>query len=314
MKTFYGLNNFLRSEYSSRRLFVTIGVFDGIHKGHQKIIKTLVKKARRKRLSSALITFDPHPMNILGQPGKGVPLLISLKHRLFLLEEMGIDFVIVLRFNKKLSRMPAWYFIRKILGKMRVDEIIVGRNFFFGRKRSGSLKDLKKFSGIYGYKVNFISDIKRSGKVISSTGIRNLILKGDLKSASHLLSRPVTVLGTVVKGKRYGRIIGFRTANIDPHHEAIPPSGVYAVRIKVRKRTYSGILNIGVKPTFVTGSFVDRDSTIEAHIFDFNKHIYGTDVVVMFVKGIRKERKFKDAAGLRAQIAKDEKYARRILR
>lgn len=313
MKIYYSLNDFLKSSRSSGKFLATIGVFDGIHKAHQKIIKSLVKKAKSRNLRSALITFDPHPMNVLGSPGKGIPLLISLKHRLRLLEKMGIDYVIVLRFSRALSRMAPRHFIQRVLGKINIAEIIVGENFFFGRKRQGSPKDLKKFSNLYGYKVSFISAVKSSGKPISSTRIRNLILKGNLKKASGLLSRPVAVLGTVVKGTKKGRIIGYPTANINPHHEAIPPSGVYVVRIKLQNRIYGGILNIGVRPTFTAGSFVDRDPTVEVHIFGFNKRIYGRDIEVMFVRRIRKERKFKDADSLRAQIAKDEEYAKRIL-
>lgn len=313
MKIFCSLNDFLRYRRSSGKVLVTIGVFDGVHKAHRKIIKTLVKKAKSSSLPSAVITFDPHPMNVLNLPGKRVPLLISLKHRLCIFKEMGIDYAIVLPFNKKLSRMSAHDFIQKILGRINIDEIIVGENFFFGRKKSGSSKVLKRFSRVFGYKVNFVSAVKSSGRIVSSTWIRSLILEGNLRKASRLLSGPVTVLGTVVKGTRKGRILGYPTANIDPHHEAIPPSGVYVIKVKLQNGVYGGILNIGIKPTFAGSFSPERDPTIEAHIFDFNKRIYGKDIEVVFVRKIRKERRFKDARTLRAQIAKDEKLARRVL-
>ena len=312
MRTFYSLNDFLKSNAHLKRFFVTMGVFDGVHCAHQKIIKTMVKKAKGKRLSTILITFDPHPANILKRSAK-VPLLISLKHRLRLLNELGLDYVIVLRFTKRLSHMNARDFIKNTLSKIHIDEIIVGRNFFFGRYKKGRFKDLKKFSAFYGYRVSTIDALKSSGRVISSTWIRNLILKGNLKKASSLLSRPVAVLGTVIKGHKRGRIIGYPTANINPHHEAIPPSGVYAVKIILYNRVYKGILNIGVKPTFKK-SPGDRESTIEVHIFNFNKYIYGKDLEITFVKRIRREKKFKDMFHLKKRIRQDEKLARRMLR
>lgn len=312
MRTFYSLNDFLKSNTRFKKFLITLGVFDGVHRAHQKIINTVIKKAKKKRLSALAITFSPHPANILNKTAR-VPLLISLKHRLHLLNELGLDYVIVLRFSKKLSRMSARDFIKSILSKIHINEIIVGRNFFFGRYKKGNFKDLKKFSSSYGYRVNTVPALKSSGKLISSTWIRSLILKGDLKKAASLLSRPVGILGTVIKGHKRGRIIGFPTANINPHHEAIPPSGVYAVKIILHKRPYKGILNIGVKPTFKK-SPPDREPTIEVHIFNFNKSIYGKELEIIFVKKIRREKKFKDMFHLKKQIKQDEKFASAILR
>ncbi|MGB2705948.1 MAG: riboflavin biosynthesis protein RibF [Candidatus Omnitrophota bacterium] len=313
MKVFYSLNNFLRSSASSGKFAVTIGVFDGLHRGHQRIAKTLIKKARRRHLSTLLITFDPHPANVL-KPAKGVPLLISLKHRLRLLGEIGIDYVIVMRFTRRLLRMDAADFTKKILSRINAEEIVVGKGFVFGSKRRGSLRTLRKFSGVYGYRINAVCELRHSGGVISSTRIRNLILNGELLNASRLLLRPVVILGTVVKGHKRGRIIGYPTANIDPHHEAIPPSGVYVVKIKLEKKLYKGILNIGTRPTFARGPYGDREPTIEVHMFNFNKTIYGKDLEINFVRKIRNERKFIDPARLIEQIKKDEKRAKQIFR
>ena len=310
MKTFYSLHSFLKAEPPSKRFVITIGVFDGVHRAHQRIIKKLVKKAKARRLSSALITFNPHPANALSS-SKKVPQLTSLEHRLRLLEGMGVDYVIVLRFSEEFARMSAADFIQKIIGKIPAHEVIVGSNFFFGRKKRGSLKDLKRFSAIYGYKVDSVRTLKSSGRAISSTWIRGLILEGRLKRASKLLSRPVAVLGTVIKGSKRGRILGYRTANIDPHHEAIPPSGVYAVKIRLGNRVYNGILNIGIRPTF--GS-PDTEPTIEAHIFGFNKRIYGRDLEIAFVRKIREEKRFENMERLRRAIERDEERALRILR
>ena len=313
MRIFYNLNDFLKSKFSSRKFVVTIGVFDGLHRAHQKIIKALMEKAGPQGLLSLLVTFNPHPLDIVNAPGR-VPLLISLKHRLRLLEGMGLDVAIVLPFNRKLSRMSPGNFIKGVLGKIRISEIIVGENFLFGKNESGSAADLEKLSPAHGYKVTFVGDLKSSGTSISSTRIRNLILKGELAKASWLLSRPVTVLGTVVKGKRKGTIIGFPTANVDPHHEAVPPSGVYAVKMKLGRKVYNGILNIGVRPTFNKGVSREKDPTIEAHIFDFKRSIYGMDVEIIFIRKIRQERRFSGAAELKTQIKKDAICAKRALR
>jgi len=313
MKVFYSLNDFLSSGASSRKFAVTIGVFDGLHRGHQKIAKTLMKKAASRGLSTLVITFEPHPSGVLC-PAKKVPLVISLKHRLRLLSEIGIDHALVMRFTAKLSRMSAADFVKKILGKINIEEITTGGDFFFGRKREGSPGALRRLSGLYRYRVNVVAGLRSSGKIISSTRIRGLILRGELKKASHLLMRPVTILGTVVNGHKRGRIIGYPTANINPHHEAIPPSGVYAVRIRSGNKLYGGILNIGTRPTFADCSRGAPEPTIEAHIFNFNRPIYGKDLEISFVRKIRNERRFSTPARLSERIKKDEKRARRILR
>ena len=313
MKIFYGLNDFLKHSASSGRFAVTIGVFDGVHRAHREIVKALVKKARKKKLSTLLITFHPHPANVVNLSRK-VPLLISLKHRLRLTEEMGLDYAVILRFDRRMSRMSAAGFIKKVLGKIPISEIVVGSNFLFGRNREGSSEGLKRFSSSCGYNVTVIRVSRSAGKSISSTRIRKHVLKGELAKASRLLSRPVAVLGTVMKGHTRGRIIGYPTANINPHHEAIPPFGVYAVKIRLAGKLHKGILNIGLRPTFRDDFRPDAESTIEAHIFDFKRNIYGRDLEIIFVKRIRKERKFKNISLLKEQIKRDEKCARRILR
>jgi len=312
MRVFYSLNDFLRSRASSKKFAVTIGVFDGLHRGHQKIVKMLKKKARGHGLSTMVITFSPHPDNVLPR-AKKVPMLISLKHRLRLLTEAGIDYTVVLHFTEKFSRMDAGDFIKKILARINVKEIITGSDFFFGRKRQGSPEALKKLSGFYDYGVSVVSGLRSSGEVISSTRIRGLIWKGELKKASGLLMRPVSILGTVVKGHKRGRIMGFPTANINPHHEVIPPAGVYAVKIKLGEKKYKGILNIGTSPTFAGRLPGGREPGIEVHIFDFKRCIYGRDLEIGFAGRIRSERRFSSPARLSEQIKRDEKRARRIL-
>ena len=287
--------------YKIRRLTAAIGVFDGVHRGHQKIFKRLVRESARFKTKSAVITFHPHPREVLN-PAVKIPLLASLKHRIQLIGGLGIDFCIVIKFTRSLSMMKADEFIEKVLvNKLGVGTLVVGKNFLFGADRKGSFSTLKKISRYYGFRVIGVTPVKMEGSYISSTRTREAIEKGDLKKASLMLGRPVTVLGTVIKGRRLGRLLGFPTANISPHHEAIPPSGVYAADVRIRKRPYMGILNIGTRPTFSE----DREPTIELHIFNFRKNIYGKDVEITFRKKIRNEKRFLSVGALRRQVIKD---------
>lgn len=313
MKIFYSLNEFLKSGISSKKFTLTIGIFDGVHKGHRRILNELVKESENKNISSLVITFYPHPANVVSLR-KRAPLLISLKHRLELLTGIGVDNTIVIKFDKKMAGTRPVDFIKEAIAKINIETIIVGEGFFFGKDRAGSSDLFRKFSKIYGYKFKEIAPVKASGKKISSTRIRSLILDGKLNEAERLLVRPVAVLGTIIKGQKNGRLIGYPTANIDPHHEVIPPSGVYAVRIRFERKRYAGMLNIGLKPTFNKFGTKDAEPTVEVHIFDFTKSIYGKDLEIFFEKKIRDERKFSSISALKQQIMKDEAKTRRILK
>lgn len=307
MKIIHNLSNLKRP---AKGTIVTVGVFDGVHLGHKKIIKRVVSRARDSGLKSVVLTFDPHPLKVLS-PGLEVPSLISLKHRLEMLESLGVDYCIILHFTRKISLLSAETFVKKILSdKLNLKEIYVGENFFFGKGAVASIDALKKLSKRFAFKVVPVRPIKILGKTVSSSLIRDLIIRGDVSRASKFLGRPVSVLGTVVKGARRGRILGFPTANIDPHHEAVPPCGVYAVMVKLDDKVFKGILNIGTRPTFYGHR---REPAIEVHIFDFNKKIYGRDIEVIFLKKMRDERKFSDQDLLAAQIKKDALTAQCIL-
>jgi riboflavin kinase/FMN adenylyltransferase len=272
---------------------VTIGIFDGVHKGHQAILKRLTEEAKKARLKSVVITFDPHPAKVLNQAVK-IPFLISLEHRIKLIKKMGVDTCFIVKFTKEFSRLSPEDFIKEILiDKFGLKVLVAGENFLFGAKERGSLQLLKSLGKKYGFKECGVRPLKMYGDFISSTRIRKAVEKGDLDSASKMLGRPVTILGTVVRGKKVGREIGFPTANIDPHHESIPPSGVYSVDVKLDGRPYRGILNIS------------RRKVIEAHIFNFNRNIYGGSIEVIFKKKIRDEKKFKSLEALKRQIHKD---------
>jgi len=283
------------------KVVATIGIFDGVHRGHQKILKRLVKEASRQNVKSLVVTFCPHPREVLN-PGSKVPLLISLNHRLKLIKDMGVDFLQVLKFTKSLSVMKADDFIKKILiDRLGVKSLVVGENFLFGYKGEGDFSLLQRIGRKYSLRLYDVKPVKMKGACVSSTRIRRVIEKGDLKEAMLMLGRPVTVLGTIVKGRGIGRKLGFPTANIDPHHEAIPPSGVYAVDVKIEKRFCKAILNIGTRPTFGR----DIDPTIELYILDFKKDIYGKDVEIIFKRKVRNEKRFSSAEALRRQIQKD---------
>ncbi len=272
---------------------ITIGIFDGVHKGHQKILKKILKEAEKGHLKSAVITFDPHPVKVLS-PGEKIPLLMSLQHRIRLIKKMGVDYCFVERFTKSFSKLSPEGFIKKILiNKLNLKVLVTGEDFLFGSKEKGNKVLLKKLSGIYKFKFYGIPPLKMEGDYVSSTRIRKAIENGNLNLASKLLGRPAAVLGTVVKGKRLGRIIGFPTANINPHHESIPPSGVYSVDVALDEKLYRGILNINTR------------NIIEAHIFNFHKNIYGRDIEVIFKQKIRNEKRFKSLEGLKNQIKLD---------
>ncbi len=303
MKIFHSEKHFLKFYRARKKLVTVIGVFDGVHKAHKKVLSKASAIARKERQKTLVITFHPHPANVLGKRPR-VPMLSSLEHRLRLLSREGIDYVLVINFTRKFSAMRGSEFIHFILGNIPISKIVVGDNFFFGKNRDSSAGDLKKE---YKNRARIIPAVKYKNKPISSTWIRSLIIKGRLKEAEKLLGRRVSVLGTVVRGRRRGRAIGFPTANVNPHHEAVPPSGVYAVMVNLGKNAYKGVVNIGVRPTFYEPG--QPEATIEVHIFDFKRSIYGRKIEIVFVKKIRDERKFRNADMLRRQILKDVGFA-----
>jgi riboflavin kinase/FMN adenylyltransferase len=290
---------------------ITIGVFDGVHVGHRLIIRKVVERARQLNFKSVVVTFDPHPLKVLDRTVK-VPSLISLKHRIGMIKALGVDYVVVIKFTRSFSRISPERFIKNVLiDKLGLREIFVGENFYFGRNARAGIDRLEGLSGNLGFNSGRVRPVKIEGKIVSSSIIRRSIEDGDLASASKYLGHRVSLLGTVVSGTRLARILGYPTANINPHHEVVPPAGVYAVRIVYNRRYYNGILNIGLRPTFYGPS--DREPAIEVHIFGFNKRIYGKDLEIFFIKKLRDEVKFRNKDELIAQIEKDAERARSIL-
>lgn len=291
-----------------KNMVLAIGIFDGVHIGHRRIISAAIREAKRRKEKSVVITFDPHPSKIL-KPRMRIPSIMSASHRLKLICGLGADRCCVVRFDKKFSKLTPRDFAGKILsGKFKASKVFIGGNFAFGKGNSGNALSLKKLGREYGFEVKVIPMVKVGRNIVSSTAIRRHILTGKLDEAARMLGRPVAIYGTVVSGKKRGRLLGYPTANIDPHHEAIPPAGVYAVRVRRGSRKYGGALFIGRRSTFG-----EKESVIEVHIFDFHEFIYREDIEVEFVKHLRGVRKFSNHQRLIEQIKRDDINARKIL-
>lgn len=291
MQVFCGIDKIKRF----KKPVVALGVFDGVHLGHIQILKDAVREARRIKGTSVVVTFSPHPQKVES--------LYSLEHRLRLISQIGVNVCIVVSFNKKFSNISALNFVRHILiKKIGAREIFVGKNFRFGKGAKGDITMLRGLSLYYNFKLKVFQVISSHRKLISSTSIRCLIKKGKLAAAERLLSRPVTVLGTVKRGVRMGRRLGFPTANIDPHHEVIPPPGIYAVKVIFKGRLFYGACYIGTRPTL---NERQKKIHIEVFIFGLNKDIYGQYLEIQFIKKIREDKKFNSLSKLAAQIEKD---------
>jgi len=295
-----------------KKSVVTIGVFDGVHIGHRTVIERTVARARAVGAMSIVVTFDPHPLKVLGAHHLA-PSLMSLKHRVNIIRSLGVDKVIVMKFDQRLSEMDPSVFIKDIIRKkLNAQEIFVGEDFCFGKGAGADIRALKRIAGTAGLKVHPVKAVKRGGRIISSSEIRRLIVAGRIKEASNLSGRPFSILGTVVSGAKLARVLGYPTANINPHHEAMPPSGVYAVKVRLDKKLFKGVMNIGVRPTFYDHGR-DTEPSIEVHIFGFHGSIYGKDLEVIFVRRLRPEKKFNTIDSLIEQVRRDEKAAKRLL-
>ncbi len=280
---------------------VAIGVFDGVHRGHRKILTAVVRRAKSLGVKSAVLTFWPHP-----QKEKK---LYSLEHRLRLIEDLGIDICIVSGFSRRISSIKPKDFVEKILAKkIRAGYVYVGSDFKFGNRAEGDASLLKRTGEEYGIKTEVFKIIKDSGKSISSTLIRGLISQGEINHAKSLLGRPVSILGTVIRGSSLGRILGFPTANIDPHHEVIPPCGIYAVRIIFAGRKFKGVCYIGKRPTITRTDKIN----IEVHVLNFSQNIYGKSLEIQFLSRIRSDKKFPTISLLVRQIRKDISIASKV--
>jgi riboflavin kinase/FMN adenylyltransferase len=286
---------------------ITLGNFDGLHLGHQALIRMVRERAKETSRTSMVVTFRPHPLKIL-HPDKCPPLISIYEEKIRLIEELGVDVLVKIPFTLDFAKMEPEAFVREILcRKLGAREIFVGDNYRFGRGRAGNIEMLRKLGDECGFIVRDVEQIALDGEAISSTKIRQLLRDGEVEKAARLLGRDYAITGVVIRGDGRGRQLGFPTANIAPKHAIIPSNGVYAVRLAVRDNCYTGIANIGMRPTF------DKKTlSIEAYIFNFDEDIYGEEISAYFLKKIREEKKFSGIDELIAQIREDIRAARQV--
>ncbi|WP_185855475.1 bifunctional riboflavin kinase/FAD synthetase [Blattabacterium cuenoti] len=299
MKIYSSIDEF----YSLNPCVFTIGIFDGVHIGHKKIIKSFFLK-KNKKYSSVLLTFHPHPKEILSQNEKFL-YLNTISERIQNLKKTGIKHLIIHPFTKNFSKLDIKDFLQKIIySKIIIVKLIVGYDFHIGRNRCGTYKEIKKLSHIYGFKLLKIYPYKLKMNIISSTKIRKSLLLGNIDWANKALGYFYTLSGYVVKGKGIGKLIKFPTANLKVNPiKLVPKKGVYAVKIHFLNKIYKGMLNIGINPTI---SHKEKNIKIEVHIFDFFKNIYGQKIIISIIKIIRKEIKFNSIKQLQYQIKQDK--------
>ncbi len=296
------------SKLSLKKTCAAIGIFDGVHRGHQYLIQKMLATARRLKAQPIVITFFPHPAHVL-RPDIKLEYLTALKDRFRLLKDLGVAVCLVVPFNRTFANILPEKFIKDILvKKLGVKAIFVGDDFRFGKERRGDAALFQSLAIQCGYEMHAISALKQGREAISSTRIRKLMEAGKLNQAAKLLGRNVFVSGTVVKGSQRGKSLGYPTANVAYEADILPTQGVYIVRAKMGEKSYPAIANIGTRPSF------DKQISklhLEVHIFDFSKNIYGKHVEVEFLKKIRNEKKFSSPQALIQQIQKDEDFARR---
>lgn len=287
---------------------VTFGVFDGIHIGHQAVIKTLLQRAAQDKLISVLVGFYPHPLAFLS-PEHSPPILTPLSKRMEILHQFDIDKIVILNFDAQIAAMSPESFVEKVLlEKCRAKHVVVGYACQFGKNRAGNAQRLAEISEDYPFDVTIVPPTEINGAPVHSTRIRQALARGDLRWSSQLLGRPYSLVGEVVHGDGRGKHIGFPTANIDTQNQICPPNGVYAIRAKLEGKWLDGVLNIGTRPTFNELNF-----QVESYFFDFNETIYGKSVEIFFVEKIRSERKFPNLQSLIQQIQRDVMAAAEIL-
>ena len=301
MKIFHGTDN----ANITRSTVLTLGVFDGLHLGHQRIMRTVVNRARAAKAVPTAITFDPHPRSVL-YPENAPPLLQTLDQRLSNFEVLGIEQTIVIRFDKDFANRDAEIFLRDIVHeRLQAKEVYLGKGFAFGRNRGGNIELLRRISRELGFAADEVPEITLRGQRISSSKIRELLAAGRTNLARRMLGRPYGVEGQIVRGDQRGRTIGFPTANLKPRNRVIPKYGVYATATLINDVWRRSITNVGVRPTFDG----DKEPSIETYVFDFDGDLYGDVLRVRFLHRIRDEKKFGGIEELKAQIGRDSNRA-----
>lgn len=290
-------------------LSIAIGHFDGVHRGHQNVIRRAVKEAKDSDMLSAVLTFDPHPKEVLGQGEQYYRCLTPLDVKTALFAELGVDLVFIMRFDADFAAVSPERFVEEVLRVLRAKQVVVGFDFNFGHRGLGNTEDLKQL-GQPDIAVHVIEPLFENGIKVSSTYIRESLEQGDLDMAERLLGRPYEVTGLIVHGDKRGRTIGFPTANLQLEQPYVSPRlGVYAITAWLGDQAYPGVLNHGLKPTF---NKQDVQPVMEAHLFDFDNEIYGEQLRIQFRSFIRPERKFNSVDELVQQITADSLQAREL--
>ncbi len=286
---------------------LTVGSFDGIHLGHRKLMEITKEAASKFNSVSVVLTFHPHPLKVL-KPDRKVHLITTFEKKTELIREIGIDYLIYITFTTEFSRMNPEDFVKEIIyKKLKPLRIIVGHDFGFGSGKTGNTSLLEKLGVELNFDLIVVSPVKLEEEVVSSTVIRKLVLLGDVSKVSKFLGRYYSVHGIVIKGSKRGKIIGFPTANIIPEEELFPKDGVYVSIVKIDRKTYNAVTNIGDNPTFP-----DEIRRIESYIFGFNGNLYGKETEVFFIERLRDEIKFGSVDALKEKIAEDVKSAASI--
>lgn len=288
---------------------LTVGTFDGVHRGHQHLIQQMVEEARQTKRLAGLITFHPHPSAVLS-PYNPTRYLSTPGEKAALLERLGLDILAILPFDQEMVQTSARNFVERVRRHLHMVELWVGADFALGRGREGNVDALRAIGQELGFTVRVIGPLTWRGQIISSTRIRSLLLKGKIRQATQLLGRYPSLAGEVMRGSQRGHCLGFPTANLEVREErVIPADGIYAVYARLGEERHQGVANVGVRPSFGIGGA----RIVEVHILDFKEEIYGCDLVVEFVERLRDEHRYADVEALKAQIERDSAQAHHIL-
>ena len=294
---------------SGRRAVLSVGNFDGLHLGHQKILRQVIACAQQQNAIAGVITFDPHPLKVL-RPGNAPPLVETIGQRIERFAAIGLDAALVLRFDRALAELTPEQFVRGVLvEELKTAEVLVGENFRFGHRQQGHVDTLRDLGQRFGFSVQIVEPVIIDNEFVSSTGVRTAIAEGRVSHAAHLLGRPFTLTGEIVRGAGRGSTVLFPTLNLAPAQELLPKVGVYATESWVEGRWYRSATNVGFRPTF-DGTLLG----IESHLFDFSREVTKGPMEVRFCERLRDERKFSGAAELRTQIAADLRDVREYFR
>ena len=307
MKVYHSISDF----QNVSRPILTTGTFDGVHFGHKIIIDRLKEIAKNQNGETVLLTFSPHPRMVLFPDDHNLQLINTLDEKIKLLEQAGIEHLIIHPFTKAFSRTTSMQFVRDIIvNELNTHKLVIGYNHHFGRNREGSFEHLKEYAPLYGFEVEEISAQLIDDVSISSTKIRNSLLSGDVSKAADYLGYNYPLKGQVIEGQQIGRTLGFPTANLKvlDGSKLIPKDGVYAVNVEVKRQTFKAMMNIGNNP-----SLISKKHSLEVHIFDFDSDIYDEQIEVRFIKRIREEISFDNLDALKIQLKQDEDTAKAIL-